>query len=172
MSFIVKGKAYYCGDFVDTDVMAPGRFEPVPNWEALAKNALVDYVSKIPFVNPETGRSDYTVIFAGSEFGCGSSRDTAPRALQQAGAKIVIARSFGRIFFRNCVNMGLLVPITCDHPFDEKIIDKEVSVDLEGHTFTAEGQNFSFPDFGPLTNIIRAGGILPYVKAQAAGGSR
>ena len=164
MSEIISGKAYYCRDLVDTDVMAPGRFEPCESLEQLGRNALIDYESDIPFVNPETGKSDFTVIFAGKEFGCGSSRDTAARALHIAGALVVIARSFARIFFRNCVNMGLLLPITYDHPFDDGIIGKEVQVDLAAHTFTAEGQTFSFPDFGPLTSIIQAGGLLPYVK--------
>ncbi len=164
MKNLISGKAYYCGDLVDTDVMAPGRFEPCESLEQLGRNALIDYQSDIPFVNPETGRSDFTVIFAGKEFGCGSSRDTAPRALHIAGARVVIARSFARIFFRNCVNMGLLIPITYNHPFDEGVIGKEVSVNLEEQTFTAKGETFKFPDFGPLASIISAGGLLPYVK--------
>ena len=163
MNSVISGKAYHCGDLVDTDVMAPGRFEPCESLELLGRNALIDYQSDIPFVNPDTGKSDFKVIFAGREFGCGSSRDTAPRALHIAGARVVIARSYARIFFRNCVNMGLLLPITYDHPFDEGIIGKDVQVDLIAHTFTVEGKAFKFPDFGPLTNIIEAGGLLRYV---------
>ncbi len=92
-----KGKAYCCGDFVNTDVMSPGRFEPYESNEQLARIALIDYEGPTPFVNPGRGdRSDYTVIIAGKEFGCGSSRETAPQALAYAGARVVIARSFAR----------------------------------------------------------------------------
>ena len=160
----IIGKAYHCGDLVDTDVMAPGRFEPCDSHERYGRNALIDYRSDTPFVNPETGKSDFKVIFAGKEFGCGSSRDTAPRALNYAGARVVIAHSFANIFFRNCVNMGVLIPITYHHPFDETIVGKHVDVDLEEHCFYVEGQGFNFPEFGPLAGIISAGGLLPYVR--------
>src|SRR5688572_18849471 len=99
---VIEGTAFYCGDFVDTDAMSPGRFEPYEGEQQLARIALIDYVSPVPFVDPATGRSPYTVIFAGEEFGCGSSRETAPQALHYAGARVVIARSFARIFYRNC----------------------------------------------------------------------
>src|ERR1700736_6529069 len=105
----VNGKAYYCGDYVNTDLMAPGRFEPIESKEQLARIALIDYQGAVPFVNEKTGRSDYSVIIAGKEFGCGSSRETAPLALSLAGVQIVIAQSFGNIFFRNCINMGILL---------------------------------------------------------------
>lgn len=166
MQDMIHGKAFYCGDFVDTDVMSPGRFEPYTGRDHLASIALIDYPSDPPFVDPETQRSPFTVIFAGREFGCGSSRETAPQALAYAGARVVIARSFARIFFRNCVNMGLLLPIIYDHPFDAGIVGTDVSVDVAQLSFTVGNETFKFNDFGPLTAIIEAGGLTAYNKQR------
>ena len=163
---VVTGCAYYCGDCVNTDVMSPGRFEPYEGREQLARVALIDYEGPVPFVDAATGLSPYTVVFAGHEFGCGSSRETAPQALAYAGAKIVIARSFARIFFRNCVNMGLLFPIVHDHPFGNEIIGQEVSVNLEARRYSAMGKSFEFADLGPLTKIVAVGGLTNYTKLR------
>jgi 3-isopropylmalate/(R)-2-methylmalate dehydratase small subunit len=170
MEKLITGKAFYCGDFVDTDVMSPGRYEPFGSNEELARIALIDYESDPPFVNPETGKSPFTVIFAGHEFGCGSSRETAPLALAGAGAKIVIARSFARIFFRNCINLGVLLPIIYDHPFDETIIGQEVTVNTAERFFKVGDKQYEFGDFGPLTAIIEAGGLTNYNKQRIATG--
>lgn len=167
----IQGKAYFCGDYVNTDVMSPGRFEPYDGPEHLASIALVDYESpsKIPFVRPGEKRSDFTVIVAGTEFGCGSSRETAPQALHYAGARVVIARSFARIFYRNCINMGLLLPIQIAHDWDERVIGEHVAVDLAAHTFTLAGKTYTFPDFGPVKSIVEAGGLTPLNRAKRDG---
>lgn len=170
MEQLVKGKAYYCGDYVNTDLMAPGRFEPIENHEQLARIALIDYQGAVPFVNKETGRSDYTVIIAGKEFGCGSSRETAPLAISLAGAQIVIAKSFGNIFFRNCINMGILMPIRIPHDFDESVQDEMVEVDLVERRVTVNDATYQFNDFGPLLSIVNAGGLIPYSRQR--GGAR
>jgi 3-isopropylmalate/(R)-2-methylmalate dehydratase small subunit len=169
MEEIITGKAFYCGDFVDTDVMSPGRFEPYSGRDHLASMALIDYESKPPFVDQSTGRSPFKIIFAGHEFGCGSSRETAPQALAYAGAQVIIAKSFARIFFRNCVNMGLLLPIIYEHSYDENIIGAEVTVNFVQQFFTVHGRHYEFGDFGPLTAIIKAGGLTNYNKQRLGG---
>jgi 3-isopropylmalate/(R)-2-methylmalate dehydratase small subunit len=166
MNRSVRGKAYYCGDYVNTDLMAPGRFEPIEGEEQLARIALIDYQGAVPFVNPDKSRSDYSVIIAGKEFGCGSSRETAPQALSLAGAQVVIAQSFGNIFFRNCINMGLLMPIQVSHDFDESVQGEIVDVDFDACQFTVAGTSYTFRDFGPLLSIINAGGLIPYAIQQ------
>ena len=166
MEQLVKSKAYYCGDYVNTDLMAPGRFEPIESNEQLARIALIDYQGAVPFVNEETGRTDYKVIIAGKEFGCGSSRETAPMAISLAGAQIVIAKSFGNIFFRNCINMGILMPIRIPHDFDESVHDATVEVNLADRLVTVGGTAYPFNDFGPLLSIINAGGLIPYSRQQ------
>jgi 3-isopropylmalate/(R)-2-methylmalate dehydratase small subunit len=146
--------------------MAPGRFEPIESKEQLARIALIDYEGVVPFINEKTGRSDYSVIIAGKEFGCGSSRETAPLALSLAGVQIVIARSFGNIFFRNCINMGILLPIRMPHDFGESVQDEIVDVDLVARRVTLAGSTYPFDDFGPLLSIINAGGLIPYSLQQ------
>jgi len=163
---VISGLAYYCGDYVNTDVMSPGRFEPYTGPDQLSSVALIDYESDIPFVDPKIGRSPYTVIFAGKEFGCGSSRETAPQALYYAGARVVIARSFANIFFRNCINMGLLLPLRSEHGFDESVIGKPVEVDLFNRKVECSGKVLHFPDFGPLADIVAAGGLTNYNKQR------
>ena len=117
-------------------------------------------------MDPLTGRSTFKVIIAGHEFGCGSSRETAPQALHYAGVEAVIARSFARIFFRNCINLGLIIPIQYDHPFDDTIVGQVVEIDVDAHTFTVAGRAHTFQGFGPLDCIIRAGGLIPYTQAR------
>jgi 3-isopropylmalate/(R)-2-methylmalate dehydratase small subunit len=163
---IISGLAYYCGDYVNTDVMSPGRFEPYTGPDQLASVALIDYESAVPFVDAKTQRSPYIVIFAGMEFGCGSSRETAPQALYYAGARVVVARSFANIFYRNCINMGLILPLKCEHGQDESVIGKQVEVDLRNRTITLSGKVLHFPDFGPLADIVAAGGLTNYNKQR------
>jgi len=167
---MITGLAYGVGDFVDTDVMSPGRFEPYEGPDQLARIALVDYPAATPFVDPDTGRSPFTVIFAGTEFGCGSSRETAPQALHHAGARVVIAKSFGNIFFRNCVNMGLLFPVVIDHGFDESITGEQVSVDLTRRIVTCADRQMEFADLGALQGIVDAGGLTPYTLDRVPSG--
>lgn len=169
---MLSGLAYGVGDFVDTDVMSPGRFEPYEGPEQLARIALIDYPAATPFVDPATGRSPYTVIFAGTEFGCGSSRETAPQALHHAGARVVVAKSFGNIFFRNCVNMGLLFPVVADHGLDESVTGRPVTVDLTHRVVTCAGRRIEFADLGPLQGIVDVGGLTPYTLARVRSGQK
>lgn len=168
----IRGKAFYCGDFVNTDVMSPGRFEPYTGAEQLARIALIDYESPVPFVRPGAARSEFTVIFAGLEFGCGSSRETAPQALHHAGVRAVVARSFARIFYRNCINMGLILPIELDHHFGDDVIGADVAIDVDGHAIDVRGQHLAFPAFGPVAAIIEAGGLTRLNQRALAGAGK
>ena len=163
---IIEGKAFACGDYVNTDVMAPGRFEPYNGRDHLASVALIDYESPVPFVRPGEKASDYKFIVAGAEFGCGSSRETAPQALHYAGARVVIARSFARIFYRNCINMGLLLPIELDHKFGPEITGETLSIDTEKRVVTFGATSLSFAAFGPVASIIEAGGLTAVNKRK------
>ncbi len=161
---VIEGKTFFCDDYTNTDVMAPGRYDPIEGREELSKIALIDYPSSIPFVNPSTNRSDYKIIVAGRDFGCGSSRETAPLALHAAGVRAVVAESFARIFFRNCINMGGIYPIQISHNFNENIVNKFSRIDLKNQIFELDNQEFYFSDFGPLMNIINAGGLANHTK--------
>ena len=161
-SSIIKGHVYYCNDYTDTDVMAPGRYDPIEGIENLAKIALIDYKGPAPFINKDNNRSDYSIIVAGREFGCGSSRETATLALLHSGVKVIIAKSFARIFYRNCINMGGLYPIVLDHHFDKEIFNKEMTIDTQKRIIQTGTTILDYPDFGPLQEIVESGGLAQY----------
>ncbi len=156
----LRGKAVCYGDNIDTDVIIPARYLNTSDPQALAAHCMEDidpdFLKKI-----EKG----DIIAAGSNFGCGSSREHAPLAIQTAGISCVVAKSFARIFYRNAINIGLPI-IVCDAEI--KTGDR-LSVDLVSgllvNETTGEQTSFpSFPDF--LQKIIQAGGLM---QAMAEG---
>jgi 3-isopropylmalate dehydratase small subunit len=107
MSEAIRGTVFVAGDDVNTDEIIPARYCATTDVASLGQYALEDlHPSKSPHgMAFEPGK--YRVIVAGENFGCGSSREVAPVALIHAGVKVIIARSFARIFYRNAVNCGL-----------------------------------------------------------------
>ncbi len=104
MRTVFKGRAWRFGDNVDTDQIIPAEYLVTMDRSELAKHAFAK-------VRPEFARKVQhgDIIVAGRNFGCGSSREHAPRALIGAGVSCVVAESFARIFFRNAINIGLPV---------------------------------------------------------------
>ena len=121
---ILKGKSHKFGDDISTDLIAPGRyFHLRSNMPELAKHVLED---ADPDFAGKVGRGDF--IVGGRNFGLGSSREHAPAIIKIAGVGAVLAKSFARIFFRNCINIGLPV-IICD---TDKIGDEDLlEIDLK-----------------------------------------
>ncbi len=156
----IRGKAWKFGDHVDTDQIMPAERLTSDNIDRLA-----DFVfekARPGFVRI-VQRGD--ILVAGRNFGCGSSREHAPRALRQAGVACVIAESFARIFFRNSINVGLL-PIECNVEAEEGDI---LSIHPEEGTIVNErtGQRFQFsryPKF--IKELIEAGGLMAKVKER------
>ncbi|MDD1706382.1 MAG: 3-isopropylmalate dehydratase small subunit [Methanoregulaceae archaeon] len=146
------------GDNIDTDAIIPGRY-------------LVHYDPRVLASHVFEGtRDDFAcgvhpgdIIVAGRNFGCGSSREHAPLALLGAGVRVVIAKSFARIFYRNAVNVGLL-PLIC--PDTGSIPEgAECRVDLENKQLLCNGIPHVIepvPDF--LLRIVEAGGLIAYAK--------
>ncbi len=90
-------------------------------------------------------KSDYTIIIGGKNFGCGSCREHAPLALAEAGVKAVVAEFYARIFFRNCVNGGYLLPTECEQRLVDKIkTGDDVEIDVEKGTVTDHTTGESF----------------------------
>ena len=161
------GKAFCYGDHVDTDVIIPARYLTTDDAPTLAAHAMEDLD---PTFASTVVHGD--VVFAGENFGCGSSREHAPIALRAAGASAVVARSFARIFFRNAINTGLPVlacpeAVAATDPGDEIEVDAasgEVINVTKGLAFRAE----ELPPF--IVQIVEAGGLVPWVsrKLEAA----
>jgi len=157
------GRAWCYGDSVDTDVIIPARYLTSTDEAELAKHALEDLDAG--FVS---GVQPGDVVVAGSNFGCGSSREHAPIALKGAGLGAVVARSFARIFFRNAINTGLVI-VTCPEFVDVTDSGDEIDVDVangvvsnitKGQTFQAE----PLPDF--VLEIVESGGLVEWVKRR------
>jgi len=156
----LKGKAHRFGDSVNTDYIISGRYKfKIQDPKELAKHLMEDLK---PDFYKSIKRGDLMV--AGINFGCGSSREQAPLAIKYAGISAVLAKSFARIFFRNAINIGLLL-IECD---TTKIKEADfIEVD------TAKGVVFNkskskrldikpLPDF--MSKIIKDGGVVNHFK--------
>jgi len=154
------GKAWKFGDNISTDLIAPGRyFHLRSNLPELAKHVLegarTEFVSLV--------RSGDFVV-AGENFGLGSSREHAPVIIKLAGAKAVLAKSFARIFYRNCINIGLPA-ITCNT--DEIEEGDELELDMEQGIITnrTKGTELTFtPLPGVMNRILHEGGLVAYIK--------
>lgn len=158
-------RAFRYGDHVDTDVIIPARYLTSDDAQTLAAHAMEDLD---PSFATDVRPGD--VVFAGDNFGCGSSREHAPIALKAAGAGAVVAASFARIFFRNAINTGLPVLVSPEavavtEAGDIVEVDaaagviKNVTKDV---SFTAE----SLPPF--IVQIVEAGGLVPWVSKRLA----
>lgn len=158
MKDVIKGKVWKFSDNVDTDQIIPAEYLTTSKPEELAKHV---FEKVRPEFAKEVRKGD--IIVAGKNFGCGSSREHAPRALIGAGVSVVIAESFARIFFRNSINIGLPV-IECKVEAEEgDILEIEFANGIIKNLRT--GKEFKFKKMPPfLLNLIGAGGLVGYVK--------
>jgi 3-isopropylmalate/(R)-2-methylmalate dehydratase small subunit len=151
------------GDNINTDVIIPGRYNVTTDRAQLAKYCLCEI---LPEFSQQVEPGD--VIMGGHNFGCGSSREHAPAAIQAAGVKVVIARSFARIFYRNAVNIGLPV-LVCEEAVLKSEDGQQIDVNLEEgiiHNLTT-GQTFYSEPLNPfVARIVAAGGIINYIKQE------
>ena len=158
-----SGKSHRFGADIDTDAIIPARYLNTSDPVELAKHCMED--ADPEFVNKLSAGD---VIVADKNFGCGSSREHAPIAIKVAGVSCVIAKSFARIFYRNCFNMGL--PILESAEAAEGISQGD---DLEIDTDTGEiknlttGKSFQAQPIPPfMQELIEAGGLMEYVKVK------
>mgnify|MGYP000492396131 CR=1 FL=1 len=177
MKRIIEGKVYVLGDNIDTDQIIPAqhlvyRLSDPEERKLYGKYALsgapIEHAGLPdggkPFVAEGKTTSDYAIIVGGRNFGCGSSREHAPFALREAGVQAVIAESYARIFFRNCINVGLPV-IECDtSQIDE---GDELDVDLErgivlNRTKGIEIKAVPLPPV--MVKILNDGGLAEHFK--------
>lgn len=178
---ILQGKAYVLGDNVDTDQIIPAQYltyDPgVPEErKQFGKYALSSVPPSqsglpkghVPFHGNDEFVSDYTFIVAGRNFGCGSSREHAPIALEAAGIRAVIAEFYARIFYRNSVNGGYLIPVECKERLCDVVCTGDVlRLVIEDSKLYNETTNESYDlhPLGEVAPIVEAGGIFKYAKS-------
>ncbi|MFW2330716.1 MAG: 3-isopropylmalate dehydratase small subunit [Nitrospinota bacterium] len=155
-----SGKVWKFGDNIDTDLIIPARYLIKSDDEWLAQHVMKD---ADPDFYAKVNRGD--IIVGGYNFGSGSSREHAPRAIKAAGVACVIAKSFARIFYRNSFNMGL--PILESEVAAESLLEgNTISVDLSSGKIVDNSTNNEFiaepiPEF--MRNLIEAGGLMNYI---------
>jgi len=161
-----RGRVFKYGDNVDTDVIIPARYLNVIDPEELGRHCFEDLDSAfVRSVRPGD------VVVAGKNFGCGSSREHAPSAILAAGVGCVIAASFGRIFYRNAINVGLPI-LECPAAAAEAESGHEMDVDFDSGTVRniSTGRSHRaqpLPEF--IRDIAAAGGLVNYLNRNLAG---
>ena len=146
------------GDHVSTDVITPGRMNVTTDEATLARACFAEVR---PELRDEARPGD--VIVAGANFGCGSSRESAPRAIKALGLTVVAA-SYGSIFYRNAVNVGLPVFIAPDA--HARLADGDAVEIGSGALRGPAGEITLQGATGLLAEVVAAGGIVPYVRAR------
>ena len=153
----IFGQVHQYGDNVDTDVIIPARYLNTQDPKELASHCMEDIDKE--FVNRVRAGD---IMVGGWNFGCGSSREHAPLAIQTSGIACVIAKSFARIFYRNSINIGLPI-LECPEAAEEIRPGDRVEVDFDTGVIRDETQGKSwqaqpFPPF--IQRIIQAGGLM------------
>ena len=161
----MKGKAWKFGDDVNTDAIIPARYLNTIDPDELAAHCMEN-------ADPEFAKKVQPgdIIVGGANFGCGSSREHAPIAIKGAGVSCVIARTFARIFFRNCINTGLPI-LACPEAADEIRAGDEIETDLAGGRIKdlTQGSDYTTEPFPKeMQDIIAAGGLMNSVKQSIA----
>jgi 3-isopropylmalate/(R)-2-methylmalate dehydratase small subunit len=179
MNKIIRGKAYVLGDNIDTDQIVPAGWLKLSTTNPEERKLYGKYAMSgvpagqsglptgtVPFIKEGT-RTEVTIVIGGKNFGCGSSREHAPLAIAEAGATCVVAEFYARIFYRNCVNGGYLVPFETEKRLVGEIkTGDELVIDVEKSTLTnvSQGKTYGLKPLGDVVPIIEAGGVFDYAK--------
>jgi 3-isopropylmalate/(R)-2-methylmalate dehydratase small subunit len=175
MKSVFTGPAYVVRDNIDTDQIIPAQFlNLVPTiaeeYEKLGSYAMFGLPNSLyptRFVKEGQLDSEYPIIVAGKNFGCGSSREHAPIAIGSAGCHVVLAETFARIFFRNCVSTGEVYPCEITERLCEVLKTGDIiTVDLDAATVKAQatGKTYSFKPLGDVRPVVDAGGLFNYAR--------
>lgn len=162
---MIEGKAIKYKDNVDTDVIIPARYLNTSDPKELASHCMEDLDSQF---NEKT--KEKSIIVAGRNFGCGSSREHAPIAIKAAGVGCVIAESFARIFFRNSINIGLPI-MECEEAAKDIEDKDEISIDVAAGIIKniTKGKTYKSAPFPPfMQKIIDSDGLINYVKKEVS----
>jgi 3-isopropylmalate/(R)-2-methylmalate dehydratase small subunit len=173
MANSLTSPVYVVKDNIDTDQIIPAQYLTlVPTiqeeYDKLGSYALVglpDDLYPKRFVADGQTKTEYKIVIAGRNFGCGSSREHAPIAMGAAGVEAVVADSFARIFFRNCVATGELYPYDASTPLSDIVKTGDIAtLDFEADTLTVNGVTHQLKPLGEVRPVIDAGGIFNYAR--------
>ena len=180
MKEIIKGPAYVVSDSIDTDQIIPAEHLVYSLSDPEEKKFYGRYAmsgvpvqgqglpfGNLPFTPPNDFASEFKVIIGGGNFGCGSSREHAPFALQEAGCEAVVAESYARIFYRNAVDGGFLVPFESIERLVERIRtgdEVEIETSLGKLTNLTTGEEFLLKPLGDVAEILKAGDVFEYAR--------
>ena len=181
MQQVLTGKAFVLGDNVDTDQIIPAQYltynPSIPaEYRMFGKFALSGVPDDasglpkghVPFHAPgDEFVSPYKIVIGGKNFGCGSSREHAPIALAAAGIAAVVAEFYARIFYRNAVNGGYLIPLESKARLCEQVCTgDELVIDIAASRLTNKttGDEWDLLPLGEVAPILEAGGLFPYAK--------
>ena len=175
MSKVIKGPVYVVKDNIDTDQIIPAQYlnliptvkEEYDKLGSYALCGLPDSLYTERYVDEGEMDSKYPIVVAGRNFGCGSSREHAPIAMGAADCELVLAESFARIFFRNCVATGELYPCECQERLCDVLNTGDVvSVDLDSLTVTVEatGKTYSINPLGDVRDVVDEGGLFNFAR--------
>lgn len=169
----IVGKVYVLEDNIDTDLIIPAKYlnlvPTIPEeYKKLGSYALAGLPDEFPpFVEDGKETTVYPIIIAGSNFGCGSSREHAPISLGAAGAKAVVAQSYARIYFRNCMATGELYPLeSTDRLCDKFETGQEARISIAEEIIenTTTGESYSLKPPGEVVPVIQSGGLFGYAR--------
>ncbi len=173
MATPIRGKVFVVRDNIDTDQIIPAQYltlvPTIPEeYARLGTYALSGLPDTYPRLVPAgAARSPYRIVVAGRNFGCGSSREHAPICLGAAGVEAVVAESYARIFFRNCIATGELYPLESRDRLCEILrTGDEVELDLDAGTLAApDGRRFALCPLGDARAVIDKGGLFAYARS-------
>ena len=159
-------KVWKYGDDINTDMLFPGKYTYTCGTPEEIRPHLLEDLD--PSFSGEVKDGD--IIFAGKNFGCGSSREQPVLGLKSVGVQAIVGKSFARIFYRAAINQGLLL-VQCPAAVDAYQPGDAVDFDLDAGAIQIAGKSFSFPKLPPQILAIReAGGLLPYTLAKLEAG--
>jgi len=157
----IRGVPLLLGDNVSSDIILQARYSLLSDLKEMAKHVLEDLGSEIA-----QKIQNCSIIVAGKNFGCGTGREASAVALKAAGVKVVLARSFSRIFFRNAINHGIAA-IEWDRPDDLLKEGESLEISIMEGIVRVDGQSFQIKKLPPMVmNILNAGGLIEYARKK------
>ncbi|MGD8427041.1 MAG: hypothetical protein PVH63_05385 [Balneolaceae bacterium] len=179
---IINGKAFVLGKNIDTDQIIPAEhlvysLDDPKERKFYGRHALSGVPDEqsglpeggVPLVEDKSFKSKFSIIVGGTNFGCGSSREHAPAALDIAGIEAIIAPTFARIFYRNAVDGGFVVPYESLEDLSQKVsTGDELKIDVKNRTVhnLTKQEEYEIRPLGSVADIVNAGGIFEYARKE------